>query len=157
MTALRGAADRDQDLRISLSEAYGYAYDQTVRRSAAGTGNVMHPSVDLDIEGAGKLMITDVLRTTASIELPREGNARYLIYRRPGGTLINETWSDSSRRISIPVADGEYLVQRRKRGESGALVTSVKPGNSIQLKSGSFRSVPEDVLSMKGGRLRRSR
>ena len=46
--------------------------------------------VDPDIEGAGKLMITDVL-TTASIELPREGNARYLIYRRPGGTLINET------------------------------------------------------------------
>ncbi len=154
MTALRGAADRDQDLRISLSEAYGYAYDQTVRRSAAGTGNVMHPSVDLDIEGAGRLMITDVLRTTASIELPQEANARYLIYRRPLGTLVNETWSDASRSIGVPIAAGEYLVQRRKSGASGALVTTVRPGDSIRLKPESFRSVPEDVLSMKGGRLR---
>ena len=31
MAALKGAADRDGDNRVSLSEAYGYAYDQTVR------------------------------------------------------------------------------------------------------------------------------
>ena len=154
MAALRGAADRDSDQRISLSEAYGYAYDQTVRRSAAGTGNVMHPSVELDIEGAGRLMMTDVLRTNATIQLPKEAHARYLIYRRPLGTLSNETWSDSTRRISVPVTAGEYLVQRRKRGSSGAMVANVKAGKVVRLDSGAFRSVPDDVLAMKGGRLK---
>ena len=114
----------------------------------------MHPSVKREIEGAGRLMVTDVLKTNATIQLPQEASARYLIFRRPLGTLMNETWSDSSRRISVPVTSGEYLVQRRKRGSSGALVTKVRAGKVVRLEPKLFRPVPDDVLSMKGGRLR---
>ena len=53
LTGLRGAADEDGDRRVTLEEAYLYAYQRTVRRSAAGPGNVMHPSVQMDLRGAG--------------------------------------------------------------------------------------------------------
>lgn len=58
MTALKGAGDRDRNREVSLDEAYQYAYRQTVQRSAAGPGNVMHPCVNLDIQGAGALVVT---------------------------------------------------------------------------------------------------
>lgn len=154
MTALRGAADRDQDLRVSLSEAYGYAYDQTIKRSAASTANVMHPSVEIDVEGAGRVMLTDVLPTSSKLKLPREKHARYLIYKRPTGVLVNESWSDSDTRAVVPLAAGEYLVQRRKRGSSGALVIRIEPGQTRTLNAAAFRAVPDDLLSLKGGRLK---
>jgi len=154
LNGLRGAADRDEDQRVSLNEAYTYAYRQTVRRSAASTGNVMHPSVELDIEGAGSLILTHTSAIQSSITLPKEGDTRYLVYDRHSGAVRAEVWSDPTRHIDVPVPAGTYLIQRRKGSKSGAHEARLLPKESLKLGASLFRAIPETVLAAKGGQLR---
>ena len=130
LTALRGAADFDHDQQVSLNEAYTYAYRQTVRRSAASTGNVMHPSVELNVEGAGTLILTQTADNLAQIVLPQEADARYLVYDRRSGAVRAEVWADPERAIRVPVPKGRYLVQRRARDGSGAMLVEVDENES---------------------------
>ena len=106
-------ADRDDDDRVTLSEAYGYAYDQTVQRSAASTANVMHPSVEMNLEGAGRLTLTTIAPQTAALRISPDKDTRYLLYRRPAGVLTAEVWARSDTPVDSPLAPGEYLVHRR--------------------------------------------
>ncbi|MEE2788019.1 MAG: caspase family protein [Myxococcota bacterium] len=154
LTALRGAADHDHDQQVSLNEAYTYAYRQTVQRSAASSGNVMHPSVELNIEGVGALIMTQTADNLAQVVLPREADTRYLVYERRSGAVRAEVWADPSRELRIPVPSGQYLIQRRQGARSGAMVLALEENESKTVKPSGFRSVPETVLAAKGGRLR---
>ena len=151
LTALRGAADRDNDQQVSLNEAYTYAYRQTVRRSAAGTGNVMHPSVELNVEGVGALIMTQTADNLAQIVLPKERDTRYLVYERRSGAVRAEVWADPQRGLRLPIPKGQYLIQRRKGSQSGALVIELNENESRVVNSDAFKPVPETVLAAKGG------
>lgn len=152
-TALRGAADRDRDNRVTLEEAYAYAYRQTVRRSARGPGDIMHPSVDLDIEGAGQLVLTRPAPADAVIVLPRTRDAQFLIFDRDSQGVEAEVWGTQSRSIPLRVPAGQYLVHRRGGQQSGAMIVSVGSGQSRILASEEFQPIPEALLASKGGQL----
>ena len=72
LTALRGAAERDHNQQVSLNEAYTYAYRQTEQRSAASTGNIMHPNVEMNVEGLGALVMTQIADHLGNSVLPKE-------------------------------------------------------------------------------------
>ena len=159
LAGLRGAADDDGDQRVTLEEAYLYAYQQTVRRSASGPGNVMHPSVQMDLRGAGALVLTETAERTAMLVLPAESQAVYLVYRRPSGRLVAEVGSTAERPTLIAVPPGDYLVQRRwasaaPGGSGGAREVSIPREARLVLSASEFTSVPMEVLAAKGGRLR---
>ena len=154
LTALRGAADRDNDQQVSLNEAYTYAYRQTVQRSAASTGNVMHPSVELNVEGVGALIMTQTADNLAQIVLPKGRDVRYLVYQRRSGAVRAEVWADPERSLRIPIPAGTYLIQRRHSTRSGAMMVELEENESRPIKPSAFRAVPPSVLAAKGGRLR---
>ena len=153
-TGLKGAADFDEDKKISLNEAYTYAYRQTVNRSAAGPGNIMHPSVEYDVEGAGSLTLTRTEPETVHVILPRGKGIQYLIFAQPSGSVIAEIWSDPNRTIKVAMNSGRYLIQRRAGSRSGALELSARDGETQTLYDDDFQNVPMAVLTRKGGALR---
>ena len=156
LTGLRGAADEDGDRRVTLEEAYLYAYQQSVRRSAASPGTVMHPSVQMDLRGAGALVLTETVERTSKLVLPAEAYALYLVYQQPSGRLLAEVRTASSRTTQVAVAPGKYLVQRRSglnEGEGGARQLTVADGASVELAPSSFSPIPTDILAAKGGHL----
>lgn len=154
LTALRGAADVDRDKRVTLSEAYTYAYRQTVRRSASGPGNVMHPSVDADLEGAGALVLTRTRPDTVRVTLPKGNSQQYLIFDRPTGAVHAEVWSDPQRSIPVALPAGGYLIHRRAGDESGAAEVRLREGEARTLYASDFRRLPRALLARKGGQLR---
>lgn len=153
LTALRGAADRDRDRRVTLDEAYSYAYRQTVRRSAEGPGNVMHPSVEIDVEGAGELVLTKTARNTAQVRLPQGADVRYLLFAQPAGAVVAEVWGDPDRALTLDVAPGRYLLQRRGGGRSGAYQFKVASRSTEEVRTDAFYALPEETLAAKGGEL----
>ncbi len=159
LTGLRGAADEDRDRRVTLEEAYLYAYQQSVRRSAAGPGTVMHPSVQIELRGAGALVLTETLDRNATLVLPSDRAALYLVYRQPSGRLLAEVRTDAQRATAVAVAPGKYLIQRRpaspddRIARGGAQQLSVGEGAQIELDADGFTPVPLEVLAAKGGYL----
>lgn len=153
LTGLRGAADRDQDGQVSLDEVYIYAFRQTVKRSAAGPGNVMHPSVDIDLEGAGALVLTTPRDRTAHLILPAARDEQYLVYQKSSGSLIAEVWAEPRRALRIAVGPGRYLIQRRTGHSGGAQVIDVRNNSAVRVDSAAFVPFPLSVLKNKGAAL----
>jgi len=154
VTALKGAADFDEDRAVSLHEAYTYAYRQTVNRSAAGPGNIMHPSVEYDVEGVGGFILTRTEPETVHLVLPPGTGSQYLIFAQPSGAVVAEIWSDPDRSIKVATTRGRYLVQRRAGRHSGALELRVREGEIHTLYPDDFQRLPQSVLTRKGGALR---
>src|SRR6185503_7024142 len=59
-SGLLGGADKSGDGRVTLSEAYAYAYDRTVADTADSTAGAQHPTFSYDLSGNGDLVLTDV-------------------------------------------------------------------------------------------------
>lgn len=113
VSGLRGAADSSGDGRVTLSEAYEYAFNRTVVASAAAGGAPQHPNYEYQLSGGGELVLTRVGERSATLQLP-EGFARALIVNVVRDQVIAELSHDTGRRLSV--APGEYAVRLWKDG-----------------------------------------
>lgn len=154
VVGLRGAADVDGDLRVSLFELYRYAYRQTVLRSSVSTGEVMHPTADLELSGAGELILSRPVASRAALVVPPDKDVRYLVFHRPSGALLAEVWADPERPLQLPTPPGTYLVHRRAPAGSGAREFTLEPGDRKSVKDGRFQRLPVPLLTDKGGHLK---
>ena len=110
-TGLRGAADVDRDGRVTLSEAYAYAYGRTVEATLASASGVQHPTFAHDLSGRGELVLT---WPQAAGGILRFGAGDYLVVEATTGRIAAEVLTEGAA-ISLPA--GEYRVKKRTRSE----------------------------------------
>ncbi len=152
LTGLSGAADVDADARVTLPESYSFAYSQTLYRSARASGVLQRPAAQFDLKEAAPVVLTHTA-TSSAIVMPRATDAHYLIYGLGSRTVVGEMWSSPSRAMTLAVAPGKYVVQRRGGGRSAAAQIAVGRGEQRELRAADFQAVPEEALARKGGDL----
>jgi hypothetical protein len=59
VAALRGAADQSHDGRVTLEEAFRYAYVHTLESTYGTRGGLQHPSFHVDLHGQGDWVLTN--------------------------------------------------------------------------------------------------
>jgi len=116
VSGLRGAADVSQDGRVTLSEAYQYAFNETLARTESTQAGPQHPNYDFQLTGAGDLVLTDVRGTSALLVLPEELEGRLFI-RDDEGRLVAEINKPAGRTVSFGLEPGEYTVTSEKKPE----------------------------------------
>ena len=109
VSGLRGAADVSHDGRVTLSEAYQYAFTETLARTQQSRGGPQHASYDFQLAGKGDLVMTDLRATSASLVLPPELSGR-LFVRDAQGQLIAEVHKLPSQPIELGLPPGRYRV-----------------------------------------------
>lgn len=67
ISGLRGAADKDGDARITLDEAYGYAFDATVLSSSQTVAGTQHPTYRYDLRGKGELVLASLANASLTM------------------------------------------------------------------------------------------
>ena len=70
VTALRGAGDGDGDGRVSLDEAYRYAYRRTLASTARTQVGEQHVTLETDLAGQGEVPVTFPAEARAQLDLP---------------------------------------------------------------------------------------
>jgi hypothetical protein len=112
-SGLLGSADRSGDGRVTLSEAYAYAYARTVAGTANTASGVQHPTYDYELRGNGDLVITDVAARTEGLMVPGAApDGTYWIVDDQGAIAAElEKRGGVDRRIAL--APGAYVVTRR--------------------------------------------
>lgn len=110
LAGLRGAADADGDRRVTLLEAYRYAYEQTVERTSGTRAGAQHPEFDLDLSGSGDVVLTDLSQAGATLELDKELDGRIEV-RDSSGSIVTELVKSGGRAMSIGLAAGPYRIQ----------------------------------------------
>jgi hypothetical protein len=114
VSGLRGAADTSGDGIVTLDEAYQYAYAHTIAATGETVIGPQHPAYDYRLAGQGELVLTELSRPTAAIELPR-GFDRALITELSRDQVIAELTTDT--RPVIAVQPGRYGIRARHDGK----------------------------------------
>src|SRR5947209_33505 len=83
VSGLRGAADRSKDGRVTLAEAYDYAYAHTVSEAAGG----QHPTFKYDLAGKGDVVLTSLGDGGAWLRFGDGGEGLYLLLAEDGLVL----------------------------------------------------------------------
>lgn len=156
VNALRGAADRNGDGRVTLSEAYAYTYAQTLR-SSGQTLSLQHPTYAYDVKGSGDLTLTTPGgKGQGRTSLRLAGAGQYLIAEeRESGSVVAELTS-SRDHASITLPRGQYFVQRRGSYEYREYHVNLAQGSEVDLDSVPYRAIRYDQLVRKRGGVRRS-
>lgn len=109
VTGLRGAADVNRDGRVTLTESYAYAFDETLYRTADTQAGPQHPNYDFRLTGTGDLVLTDLRQTNAMMIFASEIKGRIFV-RDGSGNLIAEINKRSKRPIKLGIQPGKYEV-----------------------------------------------
>ena len=96
---LLGAADSDGDRRVSLSEAYAYAYEGTLRASSRSWGGTQHPTYSYDLRGHEDVILTTLSSAPGHlvgfVTLP-PGRSFLMLRNDPDGSVVAETTIDAA-------------------------------------------------------------
>lgn len=123
VSGFRGAADTSGDGRVTLNEAYQFAFAETLGRTVDTRGGAQHPTYEINLTGAGDVVITDVRQTTARLVLADALEGRAFV-RTPSRMLVAELYKPAGREIEIALPPGAYDVKlERGRTTVGAIVT----------------------------------
>ena len=114
LSGLLGAADENGDGRVTLDEAYRYAYEATLRASSRTFFGLQHPTFQYELRGQGDLILATLhtgAPSRAQVELP-PGRAWLLFQNTQEGAVVAEVGAhDRSRRLSVRA--GRYFVRGR--------------------------------------------
>jgi hypothetical protein len=111
ISGLRGAADASGDGRVTLNEAYWYAFVNTLLATSGTLSGPQHPGYGYSISGQGELVLTEVGSQGASLTLPL-GFDRILVADGQQRALLAELTTRSAHRISLPA--GRYTIAARR-------------------------------------------
>ncbi|GBU26433.1 hypothetical protein R83H12_03130 [Fibrobacteria bacterium R8-3-H12] len=107
---LRGAADMTGNGKVTLSEAYQYAFDETLRNTQNTSAGSQHPNRDMNLAGTGDIVMTDLRETSAVLTLDSNLEGRLFI-RDEQGNLFAELNKIRGRQIELGMPIGKYSIQ----------------------------------------------
>jgi hypothetical protein len=151
VSGLRGAADANQDRRVTLQEAFQFAAQETLARTERTQGGPQHAAYEFDLAGTGDMVMTDVRTTQAGLVLARDLAGRISV-RVAGGALVAELRKPAGSTIELGLEPGAYVVvmEGEPTATSEARVT-LSTGQHAELGPTSFHaSAPLEVAVARG-------
>jgi len=111
-SGLLGDADVSGDGKVTLAEAYAYAYARTVGETAESRAGAQHPVYLYDLGGAGDVVLTELSPARGSMVFPASAEGVYVVLdgSRRAVAEVAKPRGDSRR---LQLAPGDYLVKKR--------------------------------------------
>jgi hypothetical protein len=109
LSGLRGAADASHDGKVTLGEAYQYAFAETLARTTSTRAGPQRPGYDIQLVGTGDLVLTDVRSATAHLVLDASVGGRVYVLGATGG-LVVEVAKAPGKPIELGLEPGDYRV-----------------------------------------------
>jgi hypothetical protein len=150
-TGLRGAADIDGDRYVTLTEAYRFAFDETLERTESTRGGAQHAAYDIQLAGSGDLVMTDLRKPSATLVLADDVTGRVSV-RGSSGRLAAELYKPAEAgALSLAVEPGKYQVlvddgKARRRAD-----VEIGRRGRVGVSAKDFRIVPMEYASLRGG------
>jgi hypothetical protein len=108
VTALRGAGDTDGDGRVSLDEAYRYAYRRTLASTALTQVGEQHVTLETDLAGQGEVPLSYPAEARAQLGLAGPLDARVLVQQRGTGAVVAELTKVPGPPLRLALIAGSY-------------------------------------------------
>jgi len=153
-SGLRGGADRNEDGRVTLNEAYQFAFSETLAETTQTMNGPQHPNYDIEMSGAGDVVMTDVRNSSTILVLSPEISGRIFIHDQDHRLALELTKS-AGQRIPLGLEEGQYRVVKIADGKISESKISLKNGREGTLAAGDFRPSAEQYTTPRGDRAAR--
>lgn len=152
LSGLLGAADADRDDRVTVTEAYDYAYANTLRDSSATIEGPQHPSYRYDLSGQGDVALTTVKNAAQRGRLAVPGGLSILIMReRPDGPVLAEARQAPGASGVLSLPPGRIFVRARTEHALFEQALTLRAGQVVTLHLESMDRIELTRLARKGG------
>ncbi|WP_290725692.1 caspase family protein [Fibrobacter sp. UBA2449] len=149
VSGLRGAGDLSGDGKVTLSEAYQFAFNETLQRTEKTMGGAQHPSRDMNLAGTGDVVMTDLRSTSAGLELDEDVDGRLFI-RDANGELVAELYKKAGRAMSLGFPAGKYSVRLERPAEFSEAVVTLQNNRREKLSHRQFAAVSAEKTTLRG-------
>ena len=150
VSGLRGAADVTGDGRVTLNEAYHFAFQNTLEGTERTRGGAQHPAYDIKMTGTGDMVMTDVRQTSAGLILAEALQGRFFI-RNADRQLIAELFKPAGRRVELGLEPGKYRVHMAREIQSATATVELAMGQRAILDEDDFEIVARERTTTRGG------
>lgn len=110
LVSLRGAGDLDRNGRVSLDEAYSYAYQHTLSDTARTQVGSQHATLETELTGRGDVPLSYPVDADAQLALPSGVEGRVLVQRSGGGAVMAELVKARAGTLLLALPSGNYDV-----------------------------------------------
>ncbi len=150
VSGLRGAGDASGDGKVTLSEAYQFAFNETLQKTETTLGGAQHPSRDMNLAGTGDVVMTDLRSTSAGLDLDEDVDGRLFI-RDENGALVAELYKKSGRAMSLGFPAGKYSVRMERPAEYKEASVTLQDNYRARLSQKQFAAVSAEKTTLRGG------
>lgn len=150
LSALRGAADRNGDGRVTLFEAYSYSYERTLAASTDASAGPQHPSHEIDLRGEGDLVLTRPGGRNSGLGLAASLSGRYVVTSTLSAELIAEVDKVEGRLVRLALDPGRYLVRKPEGSFVRVGELLVLPNRLSMLDEADMDQVPYAEVARRG-------
>jgi len=148
---LRGSADVSSDNKVTVSEAYQYAYHKTIESSALTSGIVQHPVYRFNISGEGDIVLTDLSQKQGGIVIDGSCSGTFLILSRNYTDVYADFHKAAEKETFIGLPIGDYTIINARGGTSiGLYQFSIGKSQTIRCTSSMFHASLLQEARMKG-------
>lgn len=139
LSGLRGAADSSRDGRVTLTEAYQYAFAQTLARTTSTQAGPQRPGYDIQLVGTGDLVLTDLRASSARVVLDADLSGRVYVLGADG-SLVVEVAKAAGKPVELGLEPGQYKLVLDEGGKQVAQA-------QLDLGAQSSRTLTRDGLT----------
>ncbi|HEX6739491.1 MAG TPA: caspase family protein, partial [Vicinamibacteria bacterium] len=149
LTGLRGAADTSGDGKVTLNEAYQFAFQETLVQTAATQGGTQHPAYDIKMAGTGDVVMTDVRQTSSSLVLGVDYEGRFLVLNARRH-LVAELFKPQGRQVELALEPGAYEVYYEQRPQVLKTSVTMADGQRQELLRADLKPTPHLPTQRRG-------
>jgi uncharacterized caspase-like protein len=148
ISGLRGAADTSGDGRVTLGEAYRYAYAHTISTTDATVAGAQHPVYDYRLSGQGELVITQLPIGAGRLVVP-PGHDRALVVAPARHQVLAEVTAGALAPLAVPAGDYDVRAWLAGRPFHGRI--RIAAGETRRVRWSELRPAPAVFTAGKGG------
>lgn len=149
ISGLRGAADASGDGKVTLNEAYHFAFNETLLRTERTKGGPQHPAYDINLSGSGDFVMTDLRSTRAGMVFDKELEGRIFI-RDGKGHLVSEISKSRGQVLEIGLPAGPYRIFREHAGSSSSCSVQLEEGAPSSFSTRNFTPLSKTPTLFRG-------
>ena len=149
VSGMRGAGDLSGDGKVTLSEAYQFAFNETLQKTETTLGGAQHPSRDMNLAGTGDVVMTDLRSTSAGLELDEDVDGRLFI-RDEKGELVAELYKKGGRAMSLGFPAGKYNIRLERPAEYKEASVTLQDNYRARLSQKQFAQVSTEKTTLRG-------
>jgi hypothetical protein len=154
ISGMRGAADMSQDGRVTLSEAYQFAFNETLAQTTKTVSGPQHPHNHIEMSGTGDVVMTDIRKGSVVLVLGEAIFGRIFIHDA-NDRLVVELTKPAGRRIELGLEEGEYRVINIPNGDVFESTITLTEKEDFVLTPAEFTETDLEYTTPRGDREQR--